>query len=60
MGIRRSFSVGGYASEGFAEVVKMPCAEARIASLDRDRFLVNKADREGWVRRGRGFHEDLA
>jgi len=52
--------VGGYASEGFAEVVKMPCAEARIASLDRDRFLVNKADREGWVRKERGFYEDLA
>jgi hypothetical protein len=59
-GIRRSFSVGGYASQGFAEVVKMPCAEARIASLDRGKFIMNKADREGWVTKGRGSHEDLA
>jgi hypothetical protein len=52
--------VGGYASEGFAEVVKMPCAEARIASLDRDRFLMNKADIEGCIKEGKGSHEDLA
>jgi hypothetical protein len=26
-------SVGGYASAGFAEAVKMPCAEAQGASL---------------------------
>jgi hypothetical protein len=26
-------SIGGYASAGFAEVVKMPCAEAQGASL---------------------------
>jgi hypothetical protein len=32
-GIHRSFSVGGFASAGFAEAVKMPRAEARGASL---------------------------
>jgi hypothetical protein len=32
-GIHRSFSVGGCASAGFAEAVKMPRAEARGASL---------------------------
>ena len=31
-GSRRSFSVGGYAPAGFAEVVKMPRVEARGAS----------------------------
>ena len=28
-------SVGGYASAGFAEAVKMPCAEAQGASLQK-------------------------
>ena len=32
-GIHRSFSVGGCASTGFAEAVRMPRAEARGASL---------------------------
>jgi hypothetical protein len=32
-GLGEEVSEGGYASAGFAEAVKMPCAEARGASL---------------------------
>jgi len=44
-GIHRSFSVGGYASAGFAEAVKMPRAEARgIFTCSRLPFLSGVAE----------------